>query len=917
MSFGTANDPSAANAGGTLYAIGGCTSSQSASVCTTTTAATYAEISSEGDVGPAENTTELPLAAGWFASAVVVNNGYIYNIGGCRIVNNVNGCTTTTNTIYYAQLNANGTVGTWNPTTTTLPANRAAAGAAVLGNVLYVAGGTTGTTASTNVYSAVLASNGNITTAFNTSTTGLAAAALYPFTFAYVNPSAPTTGYLTTVGGCTQSTADGIGCNGYVSTVRRCPVATVGTVGLGTCVGTTGTPGGILQLPNETGIAAGAVHGSYVYLASGANPDVSGTAGAWGGQTNLTYYAKIDNSGNLVVPPGKSGTTWALITAKLANNGVTDTGTNNAPGQRRRASAYAVNGYLYVLGGHDGNSTSSANGQTLQDVEIGKIDPSTGDIASFVDNYYQIAPRWDFKGAAANGFIYAVGGCTGGFPPAGCTAADRSVQYMQIYNNYSGTPASYNAAAGTSAILNPMYGGSSAISNGYIYVAGGTTSPGSIPNNDVQYAPIASDGTIGAWTAVPGSSSGTLDIRRMFFKLVAANGYLYALGGQSGTGNNSSLATVEKSLLDPLTGVPGRFNVEAATGFTARSGLDAVFYNGYLYVTGGMGTTGSTVNTVAYSQVNPTTGTLSNWTNSANTFTTARMFHSAVAYNGTLYVLGGYTGSAYLSDVQYAQINSNGSIGTFNTTQNLPQPVSQGTAYAANGYLYVLAGRSGATTTSCTNNTYVASLSANSTVANGNVPNGLGGWTQTAVTYAGPRYGATTSYSAGKVYLFGGSQCATSVVVAAGTTTYYGTLQSQPQVASYSYAIDALYDVFPSKSLFNGIDNGIGANWRLSYRSSTNAAKVWGRNTDYGKTTLGVPQTYIPLDGSGASTSFARYYWIKLSIDGSQAFGYPEDVSRGPTIANLTLQFTANPSQRLRNGKTFINNVEQPLDAPF
>jgi hypothetical protein len=205
-------------------------------------------------------------------------------------------------------------------------------------------------------------------------------------------------------------------------------------------------------------------------------------------------------------------------------------------------------------------------------------------------------------------------------------------------------------------------------------------------------------------------------------------------------------------------------------------------------------------------------------------------------------------------------------------------------------------------------------VSANSTVANGNNPNGLGSWSQTSVNFTTARYGAASAYANGKIYVLGGGCTA---LVTTPNRIYYSTLQAQPQIAQYSYAIDAINDVFPSKSLFNGIDNGIGASWVLDYRSSTNANDSWGADVLYGKTTLGTPQAYIPEDGSGTNTSFARWYWVEVTIDDSQAFGYPEDVTRGPTISNFLIEYTANPSKRLRNGKTFINNVQQPLDTPF
>ena len=80
---------------------------------------------------------------------------------------------------------------------------------------------------------------------------------------------------------------------------------------------------------------------------------------------------------------------------------------------------------------------------------------------------------------------------------------------------------------------------------------------------------------------------------------------------------------------------------------------------------------------------------------------------------------------------------------------------------------------------------------------------------------------------------------------------------------------------------------------------------------------LGTPGTYTPLDGAGSNTNTARFYYLAVNIDSSQAYGYPDDVSRGPTISDLTLLFTADPSKRLRHGKTFTGGEKQPLDTPF
>jgi hypothetical protein len=100
--------------------------------------------------------------------------------------------------------------------------------------------------------------------------------------------------------------------------------------------------------------------------------------------------------------------------------------------------------------------------------------------------------------------------------------------------------------------------------------------------------------------------------------------------------------------------------------------------------------------------------------------------------------------------------------------------------------------------------------------------------------------------------------------------------------------------------------------------SSTSATMTtYGTETNFGNVTLGTPQTYTARDGSNANMNCARYFYISVSIDSSKAFGYPEDVTRGPTISDITLLFTSDPSKRLMHGRTFTGGEQQPLDAPF
>ena len=127
----------------------------------------------------------------------------------------------------------------------------------------------------------------------------------------------------------------------------------------------------------------------------------------------------------------------------------------------------------------------------------------------------------------------------------------------------------------------------------------------------------------------------------------------------------------------------------------------------------------------------------------------------------------------------------------------------------------------------------------------------------------------------------------------------------------------------------NGLDNSIGARWQMSYRSMndptvTDGSKACGGSamsgfsslTQFGDVTLGKPERYYAKNGAGTDIGCGRYYFINISIDASQTYGYPDDILRGPTLDNFILFFQSNPGQRLLHGKTFLEGSQQPLDTP-
>jgi hypothetical protein len=1230
-----------------IYKVGGCSSQNSSTGdCNGSMLGDiiYGTINQDGDAstvnqsvasgtapcsGATPNSCNLPGTTyiGNMLSATIITNGYLYVIGGCT----TNLCDTTSGNVAYTAISSTGIMtqpatcpsgtyrgGTWcvDTTHTVVSPNGgiAASSPVVFGGQMYLVGGLDGTSNTDRIFRTTINSDGSINAWQSQimSSVGVALEVSFEFAYARANPSAASSypGNLYIFGGC--STSSDAGCTAYSQAVYKCNiVVTTGAIAgcsinnqtqIGTVPGATGV---------GLGIMSGTVYANYIYLIGGVAP----------GLVDLTSvrYAKFDNNNNVVDADGE----------KIIDDVWTESPNVMAVG-RRRAAAFGYNGYIYVVGGYDGTSGHGV----LADIEYIKVNVSDGSLGSITDGFHvsavTINQRWGLSVPVSNSYAYVIGGCTTGASPSDCSARTDVIQTFQIYNNDSGAPAGYSAAAttygsgvGGDTSTNPdRVGASSTILNGYIYVAGGCISVADCTTaiNTVSYAPIDANGTIGTWH----NTTASLPALRAWGKLEAAGGTLYYIGGQSSTASDRR---AEIYYGTPSSGNITSWGTASNPLPSARTKFGSTVWNNRLYVIGGEGTgtgcTGSNVcNTVYVSpKLNSGGNITAAWSTSSTSFRVERSGLTAVAYANNLYVFGGYDGTNYLSDSQYAHIitstdTTDGTADSWTYTTSLPSPLSQGEGFAANGYVYLVGGRS--SSTSCDSVTLVAPISANTAINKddntGNLPTGIGEWYETNQRYTGSRYGAAVSYYDGKTYVLGGGDCAlvpqkqtysaqgantfvvpsdvTSMTVkmwsggggggaggatsaggngggsgyiyatvpvtpgetlttyvggggAAGARTtsggggggggysslyrgatllaviaggggggggragsvgaaggagggatgvggtasgvaggggpgtattggaggaggssaglvgtslaggrggaaggvtgglatggagglqittlgggggggsgYWGggggsqsntatggggggggssynnttyttlisntvgigrnpggngdadqngagigglagatagvgsagangeivisynstltytspvtqqtTLLSQPQVAKYSIMIDTDSDVFPSNWLLNGVDNSIGAKWQLKYRSMPNpqvtdqakactwpVMSTWGTETNFGDVSLGLPGVYTPTNSSGANTNCARFYYFNVTIDSSQAYGYPDDVTRGPTITDLTLQFSADPSKRLMHGRTFTGGLQQPIDTPY
>jgi hypothetical protein len=914
-----------------LYNIGGCSAvSTSTGACTTyLSSINEGTINSMGDIStvttsvasgtaPCSGTTpyncNLPSTGngiGGMLNATAIINGFIYITGGCLST----GCGSpmAQDTAYAAISNSgeltkpancatdgNTLFGAWcvDSTHTLNPGNNgnghigvAGAGTAVFNDTIYYVGGFSGGGLTGEIYSETMNTDGSLTAnwTFTTMSTIGATGVAYDYAFARSNPSSAGTapGNLYIVGGC--SAVSGTSCTTYTGAVYKCNITTSNVPA--SCSTTNQLQFGTASGASGAGIAGmgGTVYANYVYLIGGSAPGVTAL--------NTVYYATINNSNNVVAV---SGSAWSL-----------ETNTMNTA--RSFASGYGYNGFLYVLGGY--NSTNGVLGS----VEFAEIDVSNGSIGTFTTSSVTFTGSWGTAVPVANSYAYVVAGCGAGAAPSSCSSLLTSVRSFQIYNNDSGAPVSYAASSNTYSTASNRIGASTTIMNGYIYVAGGCTSTTdcTTATSDVSYAALDANGNVGAWS----SATNVLPAATAWGKLENAGGSLYYIGGQNGGGTAQTAV---------YYATPSSGNITSAWGTAtdglpaARTQFGAAMWNNRLYVLGGYDGTSRQATVYVSPQQSSGGNITSAWSTSSTSFNVARSGLTVVAYANNIYVIGGFDGTNYLSDSQFAQIStSNGSVGSWTYSTSLPNGISQADGFAANGYIYLIGGRSAATT--CSNATLVAPISANTTIASGNNPTGLGQWFQTSQNLTGTnsvRYGSAVAYGSGKAYVLGGG-CGSTLTYAT-TQTQQTSLLSQPQVAQYSIEIDTNTDVFPSYWLMNGLDNSIGAEWQLKYESMTNTTTActspamtnWGQITNYGNVTLGTTGTYTPLNGSGVNTNCARFYDFNVTVDSSQAFGYPDDVTRGPTITNLTLEFTADPSKRLMHGRTFTGGLQQPDDTP-
>jgi hypothetical protein len=228
------------------------------------------------------------------------------------------------------------------------------------------------------------------------------------------------------------------------------------------------------------------------------------------------------------------------------------------------------------------------------------------------------------------------------------------------------------------------------IHSNYIYVCGGSVS-GSGYVTDIQFAEIASDGTVGSFTATTPLPEG-----RAYHSCVVHDNTLYILGGVDNSGND-----LDSVIFTPINanGTLGSFSTAAGTLNTPRGNFYTAAYGNFIYVFGGS-SGGHGISSVEYASIE-TDGDLGSFTVSVNSLTSNRTYHGGYVSNGYVYLTGGRkNGSEDHDTVEYAPFIPGGGNGVFTESVNtLSTPRENLTCVVHNGYIYAVGGYSLETST--------------------------------------------------------------------------------------------------------------------------------------------------------------------------------------------------------------------------
>ena len=305
---------------------------------------------------------------------------------------------------------------------------------------------------------------------------------------------------------------------------------------------------------------------------------------------------------------------------------------------RRAPAAVAYNGFLYLIGGIDGDD------RYVQSVEYAPI-LADGTLGQWQRTSPIMTGRFYNAAVAFDGYLYTLGGGSGATGEQNYPIA--SVERARIEPD--GSLSSWQTV---SHLLTPRRGLKAEIHNNTIYAIGGYN--GRFLKS-IEQAEIQQDGTLGNWQMERHESI----IDRYIHSAAISGDTIYLLGGHMRNPNQPSYSDVESSRIQN--------NRQLAAWQIERHGLqsprlvaEAFSLGQYLYIAGGHTGT-ERLTSVEVSRMNAD-GTINPW-RYTSPLPVARSAYAAATFKNHVYVLGGGGEERPLNSVHMASANLRGELG--------------------------------------------------------------------------------------------------------------------------------------------------------------------------------------------------------------------------------------------------------------
>lgn len=259
-----------------------------------------------------------------------------------------------------------------------------------------------------------------------------------------------------------------------------------------------------------------------------------------------------------------------------------------------------------------------------------------------------------------------------------------------VYSASIGSTGSLGAWQTLPSLPTALYNHAGALQNGYVFILGGQNAAGVY--STVYRAAQQANGTLSSWTTTTAMPQALYD-----HAVASANGFVYVVGGF----NASNVPQSTVYMAAQTNGTLGAWAAQKPLPI-AEGEISAITFNGYLYVVGGHTGSGGVGESTVFAAPIGSNGSLGAWS-SLTALPQARWDLGIAAAGGYLWAFGGYNSSAIATATVYrAPITTGGTIGAWLAMTPMPSGLGEFTVSTAQNYFFAAGGKVGATGASST-----------------------------------------------------------------------------------------------------------------------------------------------------------------------------------------------------------------------